>query len=389
MKNIFRYKTSFSQLSVFFLLSFCCYFMTAIMSISPIYFSTFIGIIFLFLQLYYKNIPYASIFVYGSCIFYSLWYLIDCIILDTKIHQALVSSFFALYYIFIDIALYQINDKKKINKLIKFSYFIFLTYYLFDLALRYRTMQTLEVPEWMKVNPILKFYLLKQGGFTGDSNTMGVFCTVFFSVTFFSFLNKIFTKKYVILAFILTVFTCSRAAIVSCLALLLFWYFFYITKTSTKCLLLILGIILISAVFIIFLKDASFLTKLDIFQKTIEYIKKCDISTFLVGLGPNNSKLALGRYAHNIWSIMLIEYGFVGLVLFFSMMLLLMASTGKYFFIVAIPYFLISLSFTPIFLQFLFCGFSIVKHISRIYPLISHPRIIKHKKHYFLKYQLA
>lgn len=371
VSSFFFNKFSYSEVACFFLTAFCCYFMTSILSISPIYGTTLIALFMLFLQFYYKRINIMGLFVYGACILYALWYLFDCLIISTELHAAFVSFFFALYYIFADFALCQINNEKKMKHLIKLYFFFFAVYYVIDLILRLKTAQTLDVPEWMQVNPILKFYLFKFGGLTGDSNTLGTFCVANFSVLFFSYLRRIIQKKYLVLSFVMAVLSCSRAAIVSCLAILLFWYFFYKAKLVIKFVIFSSGIFLSFFVFMFFLNDGSFLTKLDIFNKTYEFLQECDVYTFLFGLGPNQSFKAIGRYAHNIWSIMLLEYGFVGLVLFFLMMVFISFDVGKYFFIVAIPYFLVSLSFTPIFLQFLFVAFALIKHIDRIFPKIG------------------
>ena len=390
VSSFFKHKFSYSEVACFFIVVFCCYFMTSIMSISPIYGTTLIGLFMLLIQVYYKRVSVISLFVYGTCILYALWYLFDCLIISTELHAALVSFFFALYYIFADLALCQIDNKKKMQNIIKLYFLFFTIYYVIDLILRLKTAQTLVVPEWMQANPILKFYLLKFGGLTGDSNTLGTFCVANFSVLFFSYLRRIIQKKYLALSFVMAVISCSRAAIVSCLAILLFWYFFYNAKLVIKIGMVFFGIFLSFFVFMLFLNDGSFLTKLDILNKTYKFLQECDVYTFLFGLGPNQSFKAIGCYAHNIWSIMLLEYGFVGLVLFLLMMIFISFDVGKYFFIVVIPYFLVSLSFKPIFLQFLFVAFALIKHIDRIFPKISNEHQFIRNRHkmttYFFNY---
>lgn len=382
----YKYKFSYSELACFFLAAFCCYFMTSIMSISPIYGTTLTGLFLLLLQNYYKKIDAMESFVYGTCILYALWYLFDCLILSTDLHPALVSFFFALYYIFADFALSQIHNREKMRNLIKLYFLFFAMYYVIDLILRLKTSQTLDVPEWMEANPILKFYLLKFGGLTGDSNTLGTFCVANFSVIFFSYLKGIIQKKYLIVSFFMAILSCSRASILSCLAILLFWYLLYKARLVIKVIMLSVGILLCLFAFMLFLNDGSFLTKLEIFTKTYNFLQECDICTFLFGLGPNNSIKAIGLYAHNIWSIMLLEYGFIGFVLFFLMIIFIFFDVGKYYFIVAIPYFLVSLSFTPIFLQFLFVSFAFVKHINRIFPNECKKDFLIRKKHKVKKY---
>ena len=389
--EISKYRFTYVFLACIFIIAFCCYFMTSIMSISPIYFTTLLGIYLLARQFYYKESDCISIAVYFSVFLYSLTYLIDCFALQGDLHSALVSFFFGLYYIFVDLVLSQIDEKDKIQKIVKVYFIFFCIYYLFDLLLRVKAMQNAVVPEWMKVNPILKFYLIKQGGLNGDSNTLGTFCVALFSILFFAYHKTIISKKYLIISFLMTFFTASRAAIVSCIALVIFWKFFYKQNKIVKLFMILFGLIFSFLVFTLFLHDSSFLTKLDIFEKIITYVKENNIKTFLFGLGPNNSYIAVGRYAHNIWSIMILEYGLIGLLTYIIMMIMVMADTGKYFFVVAIPYFLVSLSFTPIFLQFLFVSFALVKHITRILP--KEERVVVKKKNktigYIFKYNMV
>ena len=176
-----------------------------------------------------------------------------------------------------------------------------------------------DVPAWIAANPIYSFYLLKDGGLTGDSNTIGVFCVTFFSVLFYANVKSLLSKKYVFIAFLLVVFSCSRAAILSCVFIYMFWHIFYKQNVYVKVFSSVIVCFIAFYAIFIFINDPSFLTKIEIFQKTFEYLSNADITSFLFGCGPNKSTNVLGRYAHNIWSILLVEYGFVSFVLFILM----------------------------------------------------------------------
>lgn len=355
------------EFASFLFVAFCCYFMTAILPISPIYFTFFLGVVVVFCNANKVFVPKKTILVYLIVFLYSFWFLIGYFVTDTTYHEALVTFVFALYYIFVDISLYQIDEKNKIQNLLKLYFVLFIIYYIFDIYMRYTNMLSSDVPTWIAVNPVYSFYLLKDGGLTGDSNTIGVFCVTFFSVILYSNIRKILSAKYLFIAFILVVFSCSRASILACIFIYIFWHIFYKQNIYIKVFSSFIVCIVVFYSFYIFIKDPSFLTKIEIFQKTFEYLLNTDMTSFLFGCGPNKSTNVLGRYAHNIWSILLVEYGFVTFILFLLMILVVIVDTGKYFFIIAIPYFIVSLSFTPIFLQFLFTGFALIKHIDRIY----------------------
>lgn len=383
--NISKKRFFLTKAAAFLLIPFCCYFMTDIMPISPIYFTTLLGICVLFIKPKQIRFPNEEIFIYVSIAAYSISYLILSLFSQSTLHECFVSFFFALYYIFADLALYQISEKKEVKKLVNMYFLFFSIYYIIDLAMRIKTSQSAEVPTWIRANPIYMFYMLKNGGLNGDSNTIGVFALCFFAVMYFSRKYKIIGKRQVGICFLFVVLSCSRAAIASAITLVIFYNFYYKAKLIFKFFIFIFFIFIAAFVYLEFMKDASFLSKIDIFHKTALWIQNSNISDFLHGVGPNNSKTVLGRYAHNIWSITIIEYGFVQLLLFIFMFLFICIDSGKYFFFVMIPYFLVSLSFTPIFLQFLMVDFLLVKHISRIFGDVN--KIEKHHSvhSYFLK----
>lgn len=364
-----RKSMTLGEISSFLLIAFCCYFMTAILPISPIYFTFLLGVFVVFCNANRVTIPKKNLLIYLFVFLYSIWFLVGYFVTDTTYHESLVTFIFALYYIFVDISLYQVNKKSRMLNLLKLYIIMFIIYYVLDLYMRYINMLNSDVPDWISANPIYSFYLLKFGGLTFDSNTIGVFCVTFFSVIFYANIKRILSKKYVFIAFLLVVFSCSRAAILSCVFIYMFWHIFYKQNIYVKVFSSIIVCIVAFYAFYVFINDPSFLTKIEIFQKTFEYLSNADVTSFLFGCGPNKSTNVLGRYAHNIWSILLVEYGFVAFVLFLLMILVVMFDTGKYFFIIAIPYFIVSLSFTPIFLQFLFTGFALIKHIDRVYRI--------------------
>lgn len=358
-------KTTYIYLAVFFVCCFSFYWATNVMPISPIYFTTLFSFILFFFAIYYHKIPDLQIFIYLWHFLFAILYIFNCLFLNGRLHDSLVSCFFALTYIYSDIVLYQIKEEKQLKRLVKRYYYLFLIYYIIDLFLRYKYSITAAVPDWIKANPFYSFYLYKKGGLNGDANTIGNFCCVFFAFIYFCRKEKIVPRKFVILAFLLTFFSFSRAAIFSCIVLIIFDKFYVNGNAYAKFFFIILGIIIIVCFSSIFMTDPSFKIHFDIYIETFNYLKKCSLFEFLFGLGPNNSISVLGRYAHNIICIMLIEYGFIHFIIFIIMMFITYIDVGKNAKYIYITYFLTALSYTTIFIQFLFVALALTKHISK------------------------
>lgn len=349
-----------------FLVSFSTYLMTAIMAISPVYLTTLLGIFFCVLQLNYTKGRDSSIIVYSFHVLYSLFFLLGAVVVGSGVKDAFVSCFFGLYYIWADMSLGQIKNEKEFGSILRWYILAFLAYYCIDLIFRIKTMQSSEIPAWIQASPIYMFYMIKEGGIYGDSNAIGVFALVHFSVCYFAFKMKRVKKSVLVLAFVLVVLTASRAALISALFLILLGEFFLGKAVLFQFFIVTVSLFLILVAGNILLVDASFQSKFEIFQKTVGYVDTCSLFQFLFGNGPQSSIEILGLYAHNIWSILLVEYGFIHTVIFVLMIVMTCVDVGRSSIFILIPYLLVSLSFTPIHLQFLFTVLALMKVFKRL-----------------------
>jgi hypothetical protein len=206
-------------------------------------------------------------------------------------------------------------------------------------------------------------------GVYGDSNEIGVIAVVVFSTAYFHYKYRMVAVKYVIISFFFVIFTFSRAAWVASIFLVLFYNFFYklnvIKKTFTIALILMFFFI----IFRIFINDSSFKTKIDIYLKTLEFLANPVFPDFITGLGANRSSMVFGRYAHTIYSLLIVEYGMVGFSLFSLVILSMIIDCKRNIFYVLLPYFVVAASFTPINIPFLYCGISIIKHTNRMFNI--------------------
>lgn len=364
MKSIFYIRSRYAVIGTILLVSFSTYFMTAIMPISPVYFTTLLGLFFLASQIYYKKSK-SSLIPYSFHVLYSLLFILQVLLLNGNAKEAFVSFFWGLYYIWVDLAINQVNDKEEANSILKWNSVFFFIYYIIDIILRINTMHSSSIPSWIQANQFYMFYMIKRGGVYGDSNAIGVFSLIYFSVCYFAYKRKMVKKIFPYLSFIMVVLTASRAALISALSLLLFEYLFLRRNIVFRFFMSFCFVLLIFIVLNILSGDPSFQSKFEIMRETAVYLNTCSVFQFLFGNGPNSSNEIFGLYAHNIWSILVVEYGIIHTIVFLFVLILTCIDVGKSSVYVLIPYLIVSLSFTPIHLQFLFSGFALLKLINR------------------------
>jgi len=364
------YKTTFhlSVIGAGVLLGFSCCFMTRLVPVSPIYFSFLLAYFVLFLIQRWRSPDDTSYLLYSAHVLYGLYFLFNALINETKMHDALVLFFFSCYYIFADILLYQINGAKKLKTVITAYYTLNGIYFLAELVYRVVNAQTSDedVPAWIKANPIYIFYQFKENTFNGDSNTTAVFLIVVFALSFFHCKKGMISPLYPVVFFVFTILTFSRAAWVAAVSFLCFYYLFYRAHILIKLLSVFAAVCLIYIVFTIFSADGSFLSKIDIFDKTGRYLGRVDLFHFIFGVGANNSNAILGRYAHNLYSLLIIEYGFAGLLLCVIVFMCVAIDSGRNAWYLFLPYLVIALSYTTFYVPFLYCAFCLMKHTGRL-----------------------
>jgi O-antigen ligase len=317
------------------------------------------------------HVPDESLLLYTPHLLLMFYYTLNACINNIDIHIGYVMSFFALYYIFSDVFLYQITKKRTFVSVLKTYYLLHIIYFIIDLSYRiYGVVSGKVVVSWIEnAKSIYLVYLFKFHGVYGDANEIGVIAVIIFSVAFFQYKYGIITKKYVILNFIFVILTISRAAIIAAIFLVLFYNVFYKNSVFIKFFSIGILFMILLLVFFIFSNDASFGTKVDIYQKTLNYLVNPVFPENLTGLGANRSVSVFGRYAHNIYSIMIVEYGLIGFFLFFGVIFSMVIDCRRNIFYVLLPYFIVAASFTPITLPFLYCGISVIKHTNRVFNI--------------------
>lgn len=116
--------------------------------------------------------------------------------------------------------------------------------------------------------------------------------------------------------------------------------------------------------FILFLSDGSFLTKIEILQECYEYLLNVNFYNLLFGIGYAQSETVLGIYGHNYIVLYLIEFGLIGLFLFSITVLSIYMQTNSNAKYLIYPYLIAGLSFAPYILPYFFLYSAVIKRLS-------------------------
>ena len=359
-------KINITYISAYFIVVFCCFFLTALVPLSPIYITFFLGVCFLILTGRWKKTPNESMFIYIPFLLFVLFMIINAFLLSSmKIF--FIIAYFCLFYIIGDFVLYQINANH-MEKVIK-NYFYF-NLMLMTADLIYRIINARSQVGTVFGNPIYIFYIFKESSLLHeDSNGSGVIILTILSVVFYlkSVYNNRFYKIMYALFFVLLLLTFARASIIAHILLLLFIYFFI--RRSIYIKVILISIVIFSCIFILNFftdknnfTDGSFLSKITIFERTFDYIKNAGTFQILFGNGELSSPDIIGIGAHNFISALLIESGLISLVLYIWIFVNIAFDTKSGWYIVLFPFFITSLSYTPLATPYIFIATLLIKH---------------------------
>lgn len=361
-------KYRFVSIAAFFLVVFSGCFLTRILPLSPIYFAVLLAVFNLFIAVSYQKMPRDKIFIYIPCFLLVLYFCGSIIITQINVKDTIVLIFFTSFYILVDLVLYQ-TTKKELNVIINY-YFVFnIILFSIDFIVRLIMAKNTEIPNWIKAKPVYSFYLYKENTIMfEDTNAGSIIILSILSVLTFIKRENIYKNKYSI-EFILLIFLLvsnfSRAAIISYFILLLYIVFIYKKNILQKMIMFFPFLILFFFITIYAINDPGFFQRILIFKNVYRYIKEAGLFPLLFGNGTNSSPYIIGRSAHNLYFVYLIEYGLIGLILFLLHFILLIIDTGKYALFIAIPYFIAAVSYSPIVIPFIYCSFLLIKYTSK------------------------
>lgn len=349
--------------------------MSSVLPLSPFY---LVVIPIIFFPCYPNHvtskITYTTQITYfiSCCVFF--YTLIQPVFTDSTFHNNIVLGFCYLFYFFCDFILCTVTSKKVYVDILRRYSLITILYMSFDFVKRLLEIDINNIPIWIKSTPIYYFYIFKGKGLHGDSNNSAMICLTVLALFYFYkvFLvekGKKFSSIYIALIICL-VLTFSRAALIAFFVLILFNHLFYYRGVYFRVFDLFFLFLCFGGILYFLSVDASGKTKIEIYQQTLYYIvNERDIVKILFGYGGNNSVHVLGMYAHNPFSIYLIEYGVLGVCLYILFFLFVYIDVGHFSLFILIPYFVAAISFSPLHTTYLFASLSLIKQARRIYQL--------------------
>lgn len=226
------------------------------------------------------------------------------------------------------------------------------------------------------LNVLNNFYLVKTNSLLyADTNAVGINSSLLTLYAFY--LYKTFKSSkyliYIYLFIIFTILTFSRAAMCAILFsfLILYSYNSFFAKRHYKIsfrkfpvkILILIPFILIMFAIILFIaqflvSDASFLTKINIFEYISIFFDKMPIHNLLFGIGFDNTSANFGLYAHTYLATYIIETGILGYFLITFFLLSILAEHRKTIYLL---------------LPFFFLGFSYIGHtiLNLFYVLLA------------------
>jgi hypothetical protein len=339
-------------------LVFCCYLYTSQVMLSPVYFGFFMALIIGVASIFVtnaRNVVDANFFLGLLGLGYALVILDRVSDFGTYINYVMCMVLIASYSLIFK------SVNLRVSGIRPYLVFIILLLYVFECA--YRLNNPIYTQAMLSnEDESLIFYPYKYNSIMFiDSNFVGL-SLISFIATVDIILNKSKIKFLFITALvILLALTFSRAALISILI------YFSIKRVSLKSLVLFAVFLLLFSVYAVpmIISDGSYLSKIKILNYFNQYLINADCLTILLGSGVGSSADVLGIGSHNLFVLLVVEFGLISLLGFFSFIVINLIQT--------------SFKSFPYWLSILVCGFS----LGSIYVFIFIPALllINHSKH--------
>jgi hypothetical protein len=331
------------------------FFYTSQVMLSPIYFGFFtiitISIFYFFIA---DDITVDLNFIFGIFgLFYSL--LIFYKVTDFGTYVNFVMCMFLLIFYSV---LFK-NTTLKGNRLILFFTLLLLSLYIFECIYR---LSNPILTEKMLANKdeLLFFYQYKFNSIMFiDSNFVALSLISFIATVDVLFKENRFKVYLFTTLLILLILTFSRAALISIVI------YFFLKNAGFRMKLIVLFFIGVCIFFIfpIIVNDGSYLSKIKILNYFYKYLMQIDFLTFLLGSGIGSSANVLGIGSHNLFVLLVVEFGFISLLGFLFFVLYNIYQTSYK----SIPYWS----------SILVCGFS----LGSVYVFIFFPALLLTSKY--------
>lgn len=347
---------------------FSCIYLTQIVPISPFYFGVLCSFFTLFMEFSINhNVKIFSIkkndlVLFGIICILCIWVLINAFINNSDLKYPILLILTFLFFIFS----FSLNTFLKNDIRLWLKRMIILVFILLFIEFVYRITHPKNFFWATEMSNFFYIYKFSSIMFY-DTNETGFFELIFFSFLLYLRDKKIINiqKKVLFVCFVMLCFTFSRAAVLGSVVLMFFLYILDKVNIFVKFIIISISFFFIFLIINIFLMDGSFLTKIDIFERTYKYLLSCSVRNLLLGVGMNNSMVALGGiYGHNYITLFIVEYGIIGFILLITLFLIMFTKCHATLYIL-IPYLITGLSFAPYFLPYMYFFLGVIYNIER------------------------
>ena len=303
-----------------------------------------------------RNVKTIGIFIFIFA--FLLLLLIDCLITgNTDKASYYFNYWFYNHFIFILCVYYfQRCNLTQIIKIIKVLFVISSLVFIIDFIYRMNNARS-------DFSGLLAFYNFKFNSIMFlDSNWPGFMSMLLFSVLVYLKDNHFLkSNKILFFSFLLVIQTLSRAAMASCVAVLLFSRFIRLRK-KIKYYIIVIGtpFMIVLVIFMLTkLTDASFLSKLEILKGMLYYITHFDLHTLIWGNYPDACHDSL-RFMHvwiggHLYMTRYIDFGFITALFEFIIFALLCIYTHFKALYIILPFLIAGISFAPWNLPYMYC----------------------------------
>lgn len=284
--------------------------------------------------------------------------------------RPLVSPFAAPLYFALTVFYLDQLDNNVSKKLI--TNFIYLSVFLFLIEAYWRITHPV-MPDFdpSDSDSYKWFYIYKGPGLMYiETNGLAIHIIVvlFFTLWWGEFLKKNFLIIKVLLLLVLFL-SFSRAAILSLLTGVIYFFYARKIKASTFYLCTVFAIIPLILYFmtdaLIFLNnDASTRSKFDLVDDVVKFYANSDLLSILFGIGNYNSKKVFSLYAHNYFLVYAIEMGIVGLFFVLTQFKHFVSTSKKEILVVLIPFVVQVMSSTVIFIPYFYMISAVIYYFS-------------------------
>lgn len=354
---------------LYFLICFSTFFLTKLMPISPIYFAILLSSILFF---FYTTRRYndcraskATLLIGFLSFLYSGYIIIISYAYGCDIKQPILSALGVCLYVLTNIML-PITTWPEVKRV--FSSLINIALIVFVAECSYRISHP-AILAW-DYDKSDFFYMFKYNSIMfHDSNEVGfailiILCLSMYLRDRFDFRISPIKKMLFVIVLLLTF---SRAAI---LAYFTTQFYFHVYRSSRIKVVgrgIILSIFIVAILYFASLlinTDTSFRSKFEIWNRFFIYFKKMNICQFIFGNGYGKSSEVLGIYAHAHILIQFVEFGQIGISLFFLLLFAIYNTSRKTLYVI-LPYVVAGISYAPIVIPYFFIALGIISALEK------------------------